>query len=96
MSIDDAMVARFRESLWSTWGAGRLTTDWPSRYQLRVALEAALGPLEAVEEERDEWKLRAGRAEAEAAQFSEQIAHHNREERQAKAKLTEFLGVEEG
>jgi hypothetical protein len=38
---DDAMVERLRDSLWSTWGRNRQTTDWPSREQLRAALEAA-------------------------------------------------------
>lgn len=40
--VTDAMVERLRESLWSTWGAGRQTTDWPSRDDLRAALAAAL------------------------------------------------------
>jgi hypothetical protein len=41
--VDDAMIERLRESLWSTWGRGRQTTDWPSRVDLREALVAALG-----------------------------------------------------
>lgn len=41
--IDDAAVERLRASLWSMWGEGRQTTDWPSREELRVALVAALG-----------------------------------------------------
>lgn len=40
--IDDAMVERLRTSLWSTWGNGRQTTDWPEAEQLRSALTAAL------------------------------------------------------
>lgn len=40
--VTDEMVARLRESLWSTWGRRRQTTDWPSRSQLREALESAL------------------------------------------------------
>ena len=36
------MVERLRRSLWSTWGADRQTTDWPSDGQLRQALCAAL------------------------------------------------------
>lgn len=49
-NITDDMVERFRKSLWSTWGDGRMTTDWPSRAQLRKALEAALQP--TIDEER--------------------------------------------
>lgn len=41
--VDEAMVGRLRTSLWSTWGANRQTTDWPSNDQLRAALAAALG-----------------------------------------------------
>jgi hypothetical protein len=40
--VTDEMVERLRESLWSTWGRGRRTTDWPSRWQLREALQVAL------------------------------------------------------
>lgn len=40
--VTDDMVERFRRSLWSTWGEGRQTTDWPSDEQLRRALAAAL------------------------------------------------------
>jgi hypothetical protein len=43
VEVDNAMVERLRESLWSTWGAGRQTTDWPTRAQLRAALDAAIG-----------------------------------------------------
>lgn len=39
------MVERLRRSLWSTWGADRQTTDWPSDEQLRTALEAAIAPV---------------------------------------------------
>lgn len=42
-AVDDAAVERLRASLWSTWGEGRQTTDWPSREELRVALVAAVG-----------------------------------------------------
>lgn len=35
------VVDAFRRHLWSTWGADRQTTDWPSDEQLREALEAA-------------------------------------------------------
>jgi hypothetical protein len=36
------MLDALRESLWSTWGKDRQTTDWPSREELLTALNAAL------------------------------------------------------
>jgi hypothetical protein len=39
--ITEAEVEALRRSLWSTWGKGRQTTDWPSSAELRAALEAA-------------------------------------------------------
>lgn len=42
--VTEETVERFRAKLWSTWGAGRQTTDWPSREELRAALLAALRP----------------------------------------------------
>lgn len=40
--LTDDAVEKLRASLWSTWGAGRQTTDWPSHGHLREALAAAL------------------------------------------------------
>jgi hypothetical protein len=43
VNVTDDMVERLRRSLWSTWGKDRpKTTDWPSDYELRRALAAAL------------------------------------------------------
>lgn len=41
-TVTDAEVEALRESLWSTWGKDRQTTDWPSRAQLAAGLKAAL------------------------------------------------------
>lgn len=39
--VTEAAVQALKDSLWSSWGASRQTTDWPNMQQLRAALEAA-------------------------------------------------------
>jgi len=62
----------------------------------RDQLKENAAEVERLQEDRDEWKFRAERAEAEAELFNQRIELHHREEKQAKARLTEFEVGDDG
>jgi len=49
--VEAVAANAIRRSLWSTWGKGRQTTDWPSDGDLRMAAIAALDAVQSPQAE---------------------------------------------